>query len=99
MPPLRERREDIAVLAECVREQANHDYGFDIEGMTRDALAIPEVDEWPGNLRELETLVKRAMIRRRRGRGTPEDVILPELQRERRLEAAGRNQPLAPGGG
>jgi DNA-binding NtrC family response regulator len=87
VPSLRERREDIAVLAECFREQANLGYGLDIEGMSRDALAILEADDWPGNVRELEAVVKRAMIRRRRGRVTPEDVILSKLQRQRFQEA------------
>jgi DNA-binding NtrC family response regulator len=80
VPPLRERREDIALLAECVREQANHRYGLDIEGVTRDAQAILEAEDWPGNVHEQEAVVNRAMIRRRRGRVTPEDVILSKLR-------------------
>jgi len=87
VPSLRERREDMAVLADCFREQANHGYGLAIEGMSRDALAILEADDWPGNVRDLEAVVKRAMISRRRGRVTPQDVTLPKLRWQRLPEA------------
>ena len=54
-----------------------------------DALSSPrlEGDDWPGNVRDLETVVKPAMIRRRAGWLTPGDVVLPKLRRDRLPES------------
>jgi DNA-binding NtrC family response regulator len=84
VPPLRERREDIALLVEHFRREVNRraDFGIDIAGVGRDAMAILEGDDWPGNVRELEAVVKRAMVRRRRGWVTREDIVLPRLRRD-----------------
>jgi DNA-binding NtrC family response regulator len=85
VPPLRERREDIALLVEHFQSEVNDGDGFglDITGVSREAMAILEGDDWPGNVRELEAVVKRAMVRRRAGRVTPEDIVLPRLRRDR----------------
>ena len=89
VPPLRERREDIALLVEHFRGEVNEraGLGLDIRGVDRDAMAILEGDDWPGNVRELEAVVKRAMVRRRAGWVTPEDVVLPRLRRDRLARA------------
>jgi two-component system response regulator HydG len=81
VPPLRERREDISLLVEHFRVQANSEYGLAIEGFTRGALAVIEGDSWPGNVRELEATVKPAMIRRCEGWVRPEDIVLLRLRR------------------
>jgi DNA-binding NtrC family response regulator len=89
VPPLRERREDIALLVEHFRGEVNNGagLGLDITGVSREAMAILEGDDWPGNVRELEAVVKRAMVRRRARRVTPEDIVLPKLRRDRFPEA------------
>ena len=75
VPPLRERREDIALLVEHFRGEVNEraGLGLDIAGVDRDAMAILEGDDWPGNVRELEAVVKRAMVPAPAGWVTPED--------------------------
>lgn len=91
VPPLHTRRDDIALLVEHFRGEVNQraDLGLDITGVSRDAMAVLEGDDWLGNVRELEAVVKRAMVRRRRGWVTPEDIVLPRLRRGRDLEAPG----------
>jgi DNA-binding NtrC family response regulator len=83
VPPLRARREDIALLVEHFRGEVNRrdGLGLNIEGVTREAMAILEGDDWPGNVRELEAVVKRAMVHRHAGRMTAEDIVLPGLRR------------------
>ncbi len=61
-PALRERREDIALLARyflAVHARRNHKPVHSIEG---DALAALEAHSWPGNVRELENAMERAVV-------------------------------------
>jgi DNA-binding NtrC family response regulator len=88
VPPLRARREDIALLVEHVRVQANERYGLAVGGMTRQALAMIEHAPWPGNVRELEAVLEEAMIFRGQGVLGPEDLNLPRVR-------PGRPQPAA----
>jgi DNA-binding NtrC family response regulator len=76
-------------LVEHFRSEVNQStvLSLDITGVTRGAMAILEADDWPGNVREPEAVVKRAMVRRRAGRVTPEDIVLPRLRRDRFPEA------------
>jgi len=85
VPPLRARRDDVALLVEHFRGEVNEGdgLGLDIKGVTRDAMAILEGDDWHGNVRELEAVVKRAMVRRRARWVTPGDLVLPRLRRDR----------------
>ena len=62
IPPLRERREDIAVLAEhFVRKHAQRT-GRAVEGLHESAAALLERYDWPGNVRELENTIERAVV-------------------------------------
>jgi len=69
VPPLRDRRDDIEILVDHFRKEANRrpGFGLDIRGFTDEALTVLARDEWPGNVRELEAVVRRAMVRRRHG--------------------------------
>lgn len=62
VPPLRERRADIAELALHFLHRARADLGKGIDGFSESALAALEAYEWPGNVRELENVVQRAAI-------------------------------------
>lgn len=62
VPPLRERVEDIHVLAEYYLKRFNKELGKGIRGFSDEALSILTSYNWPGNVRELEKLVKRAVI-------------------------------------
>ncbi len=62
IPPLRERREDIPLLAGHFVERLAHELGKDIAGLSDGALRILMDYDWPGNVRELENAVERAMV-------------------------------------
>jgi DNA-binding NtrC family response regulator len=62
VPPLRERREDIAELALHFLRRAAGDLGKRIEGFSESAMAALRAYDWPGNVRELENVVQRAAI-------------------------------------
>ena len=61
LPPLRHRGADIEQLAEYFRAKFAREYRRDIAGFTRDAIDALHRHEWPGNLRELEGVVQRAV--------------------------------------
>jgi two-component system response regulator HydG len=60
LPPLRERREDIPLLAEHFLRRAAAGSGKPIRGFTPEAMAALLRHPWPGNVRELENVVERA---------------------------------------
>jgi len=62
MPPLRERREDIPLLADHFVRLANTTYGRTIRGLTPTAMSLLESADWPGNVRELRNAIERAVI-------------------------------------
>jgi len=62
IPPLRERREDIPLLAEHFIAKFNDRLKKQITGITPDAVACLIAYHWPGNIRELENLMERTML-------------------------------------
>ncbi len=62
VPPLRERREDIALLVQHFLEATNQEKGRQVLGISREALERLVAHDWPGNVRELENLVERLVI-------------------------------------
>ena len=78
VPPLRERPEDLPLLAEHFRRQVNARHRLVIEGMTPGALRRLTAHRWPGNVRELEAALEEAMILKGRGSLQPHDLILQE---------------------
>ncbi len=61
MPPLRERREDIPLLAAHFLEKHARAFRRDVEGLDPDALRALTGYPWPGNVRELENAIERAV--------------------------------------
>lgn len=62
IPPLRERRDDILSLARHFIGEVAEKYGLERKDLSPEARAYLLQHEWPGNIRELETVIKRAMI-------------------------------------
>ena len=62
LPPLRERREDIPLLVEHFIAKYNKAHGLACTGATPAAMKLLLAYPWPGNIRELENMVERAMI-------------------------------------
>src|SRR6266852_3559609 len=61
MPPLRERRDDIPLLARAFLERFRKSMGKPIEGIEPAAMVLLEAYDWPGNVRELENTIERAV--------------------------------------
>src|SRR5436190_14488515 len=62
IPPLRERREDIAPLAEHFLRQHRERYQRQITGLSAEALDALRRHSWPGNVRELDHVIERAVL-------------------------------------
>jgi DNA-binding NtrC family response regulator len=62
IPPLRERREDIPLLARHFVEQLSHELGKPVGEISEGALRVLIDYDWPGNVRELENAVERAIV-------------------------------------
>jgi len=62
LPALRERPEDIPILAQHFVEKINQRHGTSAEGFTPAALRVLVAYDWPGNVRELENLIERLIL-------------------------------------
>ena len=62
IPPLRDRRDDIPALAYFFLRKYAHEAKRDVIGFTNDALAALLLYAWPGNIRELENAIERAVV-------------------------------------
>ena len=67
VPPLRERREDIAPLAARFTATFAEQNQRPLEGLSNDALSALEAYDWPGNVRELRNAIERAVVLARGG--------------------------------
>jgi len=84
IPPLRERIEDILLLAEYFLEYFNRTKKKAIKGFSQEAMNLLINYRWPGNIRELENLIERLVILKGDGIVYPED--LPDKVRIIRFE-------------
>ncbi len=62
MPPLRERKTDIMLLADFFLEKYNKKIGKSVKRISSDAIDMLTSYHWPGNVRELENCIERAVI-------------------------------------
>ncbi len=99
IPPLRDRRPDIAAIAIHTVETLNQKLGADVTGFDFETLSHLMTYDWPGNVRELRNVIERIFIRRRSGLISIEDlpkqlrsqlasvVSLPDEEKARLLAA------------
>ena len=85
--PLRERRDDIAPIAQHLCEELETEHGLQTEGMSEATIATLEAHSWPGNVRELKNAVERAAVECAGGLIEPEHlgitaVITPSSEQE-----------------
>lgn len=73
IPPLRNRREDIPLLADTFIERIAPELGKEVTGITEGALRILMNHDWPGNVRELENAIERAIVTSKTKMITEED--------------------------
>lgn len=74
LPPLRERRGDIPLLAGYFIDIFNKKLNKNIEGLSSEAMPVLIGSPWPGNVRELENVIERAMILARGRWITPDEL-------------------------
>ncbi len=74
LPPLRERTSDIPVLASHFLEQKVKDLGRQVTGFSPEAMAMLKAYRFPGNVRELENIIERAVVLTRGQRIEVEDL-------------------------
>jgi two-component system response regulator PilR (NtrC family) len=74
IPPLRDRREDIPQLAEHVLRRLTREHAGSAPGLGASAMRVLETYDFPGNVRELENILERAMTLCEREEIGPEDL-------------------------
>jgi len=62
LPPLRQRKGDVPLLANYFLAKFNHALKKRIRGISPDAMEVLESYPWPGNIRELENLIERLVV-------------------------------------
>ncbi len=93
VPPLRERREDIAVLAQYFLQQKNQARGEAIAGIAPETLRLLEQYDWPGNIRELENEVERWNAILRKGDRVLPEHLSPRIVKKMEYGAAASDAP------
>jgi transcriptional regulator with GAF, ATPase, and Fis domain len=106
LPPLRERGDDVLIIAKALLSKYADELHSSVQGFTPAALAAIKKHVWPGNIRQLENRIKKALVLCERTLLSPEDLdlgqssdspILPlekakeEFQRKYVLEVLERN--------
>lgn len=74
LPALRERSGDIPLLVEHFLHEAGETSGRQVEGFDNEAMKAMQAYAWPGNVRQLENVVERAVLLARSGQLTIEDL-------------------------
>jgi Nif-specific regulatory protein len=80
VPPLRERREDIPLLAEHFLARYGGEMGKSVGGFAQQAMELLQGYEWPGNVRELQNEVQRLVIQVDAGGFVTPDMLSPRVR-------------------
>ncbi len=94
VPPLRERPEDVAALAQGILEETMEQLGKRVRGFTAEALACMRAYAWPGNVRELQNEVKRMLVLAQ-GDRLGAELLSPRVLHGSAGAAVDRERPLA----
>ncbi len=81
LPPLRERGDDVFIIAKALLSKHADELHSDVRGFSPSALAAIKKYDWPGNIRQLENRIKKALVLCDKNLLGPEDLDLsPEAQ-------------------
>jgi Nif-specific regulatory protein len=80
VPPLRERRDDVPLLAHHFLERYAREFGKPTAGFADDALALLAAYDWPGNVRELENEIQRLVIQVEPGELIGAAILSPRVR-------------------
>ncbi len=86
LPPLRERRADIPLLARHFLAKYGIEFNKQVTGISADAMQALLLHDWPGNVRELEYVIQRAVVLCEQTVIRSSDIILSPLQKATRHE-------------
>lgn len=90
LPPLRDKKEDLPLLIEHFLEKYNKLYKKNFQKLSSNALRILERYDWPGNVRQLENLIKQIVVREN------ENIIYETLKAQPSITSSEEGQTLAP---
>lgn len=76
IPPLRERKEDISLLANFFIKKCGYKFKKSVEGISEEGMQILKDYVWPGNIRQLENIIERSVVR------TAKNFIMTNLVKE-----------------
>jgi two-component system response regulator HydG len=62
VPPLRKRGEDLAIFIQHFVDKANEELGRNVQSLSKDVMQVFQKYDWPGNLRELNNVIKRLVL-------------------------------------
>src|SRR5438270_2381674 len=93
LPPLRERGDDLELLVQFYVRRVSRDLGREVREVAAEALERLRAYPWPGNMRELQSVLKQAILR------SHGPVLLPEFLPELPQAQAEPAAPVAPQGG
>lgn len=82
IPPLRERPGDAALIAQALMQKFSLQQGRSLVGFKQDALEAIDAYGWPGNVREMENFIKRAVIMADGSQISLEDLSLTDMVKE-----------------
>jgi two-component system NtrC family response regulator len=82
IPPLRERGEDILLMAQVFLKWVSEQMRKTILGFTKEAIQAIQAYPWPGNVRELSNKIRRAVVMAEGTHITPEDLDLPVTEED-----------------
>lgn len=94
LPPLRERKEDIPLLANYFLKRYNGMNGEKVKTIPAEVLDLLVDYEWPGNVRELENVIERAVVLSNDNIILPENILL--RSRENSLDPKASSPPIIP---
>ncbi len=80
VPPLRERREDIPLLAESFLKRYSTEVGKPAAGYSQQAMELLQAYDWPGNVRELQNEVQRLVIQIEPGAFVTPELLSPRIR-------------------
>jgi two-component system nitrogen regulation response regulator GlnG len=83
LPPLRERKGDVALLSAHFLERFAAEFGSGARTLSKKAIEALEAYQWPGNVREIENVLRRAVLLAPGAVIAPADLNLPEAERKK----------------
>lgn len=86
LPPIRERKKDVPLLAQHFLKKLCASVGKDVKGFTPEALQVIMDYPWPGNVRELENAIERAVVLATHTLIHEEDILMREIHAEKGIE-------------